>query len=191
MLLQSLGNEAALALDRLSSSSALAEALARERLIARIGGRFRTHLDLESVLRVAVEETAQALGAQRAFVRLGKPGETMPVAAEWVAPELEPLGEYAPRLPVSNLAVRERRTVVVDDIEAEPDDRRSLARRDRGAAWHRQPLGACDAGRRLRRGDRRLRAAPRDGGRTGRPPTSALRRRSRARPASRCTSRAC
>lgn len=119
-LLQSLGNEAALALDGLRSSSALADALARERLIARIGGRFRAHLDLDSVLRVAVEETAQALEAQRAFVRLGKPGETMPVAAEWVAPELEPLGKYAPRLPVSNLAVRERRTVVVDDIETEP-----------------------------------------------------------------------
>ena len=43
----------------------------------------------------------------------------MPVAAEWVEAGLEPLGENAPRLPVSNLASRERRTVVVDDIETD------------------------------------------------------------------------
>jgi PAS domain S-box-containing protein len=120
-LLLALGNEAALALDRLRSSAALEEALARERLIARIGGKFRTDPDLDSVLRAAVEETARALEAQRAFVRLGKPGETMPVAAEWVEPGLEPLGEHAPRLPGSNLAVRERRTVVVEDIETDSE----------------------------------------------------------------------
>ena len=120
-LLQALGNEAALALDRLRSSVALEEALERERLIARIAGKFRVQLDLDAVLSVAVEETARALDAQRAFVRLGEPAETMPVAAEWVEPGLERLGASAPRLPVSNLAVRERRTVVVDDIDAAPE----------------------------------------------------------------------
>src|SRR5207247_6233585 len=45
-LLQALGNEAALALDRLRSSLALAKALERERLIARITAMFRTQLDL-------------------------------------------------------------------------------------------------------------------------------------------------
>ena len=90
-LLQSLGNEAALALDRIQSSSALAEALERERLIAGIAAKFRTHLDLDSVLRVAVEETARALGVQRAFVRLGEPGKAMPIVAEWAAPGLQPL----------------------------------------------------------------------------------------------------
>jgi len=120
-LLQALGNEAALALDRLRSSVALEEALERERLIARIAGKFRVQLDLDAVLSVAVEETARALDAQRAFVRLGEPAETMPVAAEWVEPGLDRLGASAPRLPVSNLAVRERRTVVVDDIDAAPE----------------------------------------------------------------------
>jgi PAS domain S-box-containing protein len=118
-LVQALGNEAALALDRLRSSSALAEALERERLIARIAGRIRNDLDLDAVLAVAVEQTARALGAQRAFVRLGEAGKTMPVAAEWAEPGLDPLGVHAPRLPVSNLAARERRTVAVDDVEAE------------------------------------------------------------------------
>ena len=89
-LLQSLANEAALALDRLRSSSALAKALERERLISRIAGRFRTQLDLDTVLSVAVEETARALGAQRAFVRIGEPDEHMPIAAEWVESGLEP-----------------------------------------------------------------------------------------------------
>jgi PAS domain S-box-containing protein len=119
-LLQALGNEAALALDRLRSSSALAEALDRERLIARIAAQFRTQLDLDAVLGVAVEETARALNAQRAFVRLGQPTETMPVVAEWVNAGLERLGRDAPRLPVSHLATREQKTIAVDDIEAEP-----------------------------------------------------------------------
>jgi len=118
-LVQSLGNEAALALDRLRSCSALDEALDRERLMARIAGRLRTDLNPDAVLQVAVEETARALDAQRAFVRLGGPGETMPVAAEWSAPGLEPLGDQAPQLPVSNLALRERRTISVADVENE------------------------------------------------------------------------
>jgi PAS domain S-box-containing protein len=118
-LLQSLGNEAALALDRLRSASALADALERERLIAGIAAKFRTNLDLDAVLRVTVEETARAVNAQRAFVRLGEPGETMPVAAEWTDPALTPIGQKAPHLPVSSLAMRERRTVAVDDVETE------------------------------------------------------------------------
>src|SRR5262249_52553700 len=94
-LLQSLGNETALALDRLRSSSALAEALERERVIARIASRFRTQLDLESIIRIAVEETARALGAQRGIVRLGI-DTFAPVAVEWHAPDLDEVAEKAP-----------------------------------------------------------------------------------------------
>jgi PAS domain S-box-containing protein len=119
-LLQSLANEAALALDRLRSSSALAKALERERLISRIAARFRTQLDLDTVLRVAVEETGRALGAQRAFVRIGKPDERMPIAAEWVEGGLDRLDAGSPVLPVSSLALREKRTVAVDDVENDP-----------------------------------------------------------------------
>ena len=131
-LLQSLANEAALALDRLRSSSALAKALERERLISRIAARFRTQLDLDTVLRVAVEETARALGAQRAFVRIGKPDEDMPIAAEWVESGLERLDAGSPLLPISSLALRERRTVAIADVETDvalapfPDGREEL-----------------------------------------------------------------
>ena len=118
-LLQSLANEAALALDRLHSASALARALERERLIARIAARFRTQLDLDAVLRIAVEETARALGAQRAFVRIGSPDEAMPVAAEWVDAGLAPLAR-SPVFPVSTVALRERRTVAIDDVTVDP-----------------------------------------------------------------------
>src|SRR5262249_25543990 len=119
-LLQSLANEAALALDRQRSSSALARALERERLIARIAARFRTQLDLEAVLRIAVEETARALGTQRAFVRIGGDADSMPIAAEWVDAGLARLESGSPLQPVSALALRERRTVAVDDVAADP-----------------------------------------------------------------------
>ena len=90
-LLQSLANEAALAVARVRSSSALAVALERERLVARISAKFRTQLDLDAILRVALEETAQALGASRAFIRLGPRANELPIAAQWQLPALEPL----------------------------------------------------------------------------------------------------
>jgi PAS domain S-box-containing protein len=117
-LVQGLASEAALALGRTRSSEALRAALERERLIAEIGRRVRSELDVETVLRVAVEATAEALGVTRSFVRLGELGEPMPVLAEWTAPGLDPLGDVAPRLPALNLAARERRTVAVNDVEA-------------------------------------------------------------------------
>ena len=130
-LLQSLANEAALALDRIRASSALADAVERERLIARIATKFRTQLDLESVLRVVVEETARALGAHRAFVRLGDASSAMPLAAEWAAPGLAPVQEHATKLPVSNLALQEKRSVTIDDVEADDSlDERAPGGRD-------------------------------------------------------------
>ena len=120
-LVQDLAGEAALALGRTRSNEALRVALERERLIAKIGLRVRSELDLETVLRVAVEETAKAVGVARSFVRLGEPGELMPVVAEWTAPGLEPVGDAAPRLPAQNLAARERRTVAVGDVATAPE----------------------------------------------------------------------
>jgi PAS domain S-box-containing protein len=115
-LLRGLGSEAALALARIRSNEALRAALERERLVAEIGRRVRSNLDLDAVLQVAVEETAKAVGVSRCFVRLGEPGEPMSVLTEWTAPGVGPVGEAAPRLPVLNLAVRERRTVAVGDV---------------------------------------------------------------------------
>ena len=179
-LLQSLANETALALDRLRSSAALAKALERERLIARIAGRFRTQLDLDTVLRVAVEETARALGAQRAFVRIGKLGTTMPIAAEWVAPGLERLDPGSAPLPGAAIALREGRSLVVDDIETDAviesipggqDRLRSLGSRSVLAT----PIVVFDEGSASLRCIARRRV-------TGRTRTSRSSKRSRAKP---------
>jgi len=118
-LLQALAAEAALALDRASSADALADALQRERLVASIGRKVRSELDLEDVLRVAVEATGSATGVSRCFLRLGEPSEPMPIAAEWTARGFTPIGAVADHLAVSNLAARDRRTVAVADIREE------------------------------------------------------------------------
>jgi PAS domain S-box-containing protein len=119
-LLQALAAEAALALDRASSADALADALERERLLASIGRKVRSELDLDEVLRVAVDATGSATGVSRCFLRLGDPGTPMPIAAEWTAPGLMPIGDATVGLPVSTLAARERRTVAIKDFREEP-----------------------------------------------------------------------
>ena len=111
-----LANEAALALGRTRSAAALGEAFERERLVAAIGLKVRSELDLEAVLKVAVEETAKAVGVSRCFVRLGVEEEPMRVVGEWDAPGVQPVAESAARLPVLNLALRERRTFALDDM---------------------------------------------------------------------------
>jgi PAS domain S-box-containing protein len=115
-LVQGLASEAALALGRTRSNEALRVALERERLVAQIGLRVRSELDLDTVLRVAVAETARAIGVTRSFIRLGEPGEPMPILAEWNAPGVNPVGDDAPKLPSLNLAARERRTVAIGDV---------------------------------------------------------------------------
>jgi NtrC-family two-component system sensor histidine kinase KinB len=119
-LLQALAAEAALALERAQSASALEDALGRERLVASISRKVRSELDLEAVLRVAVDETGEAAGVARCFIRLGSPGEPMPIRAEWDAEGFVPIGASSERLPVSNLAARERRTVAIGDIRTDP-----------------------------------------------------------------------
>jgi PAS domain S-box-containing protein len=115
-LVGALAGEAAIALDRRRSASALDQALARERLVAKISRRVRSVHDLDAVTRVAVTETGRAIGASRCFIRLGEAGEAMPIRAEWWSEGLAPIGNVAAALPVSNLAARERRTVAVTDV---------------------------------------------------------------------------
>ncbi len=117
-LMQALAAEAAIALDRTRSALALDQALARERLVGRISRRVRSEHDLEAVTRVAVTETGRALGASRCFIRVGEPGEPLAMRAEWWSEGLAPIGDAARRLPVTNLAARERRMVAVADVTA-------------------------------------------------------------------------
>jgi PAS domain S-box-containing protein len=120
-LLQTLAAEGALALERARSAEELEAALEREQLVAAIARKVRSEIDLDAVLRVAVEEIGRAIGGTRCFIRLGEAGQPMPILAEWAAPGYEPIAEAAPQLPVSNLAARERRTVPVGDIVDAPE----------------------------------------------------------------------
>jgi two-component system, NtrC family, sensor histidine kinase KinB len=130
-LLQALAAEAALALERARSASALEDALGRERLVASISRKVRSELDLEAVLRVGVDETGEAADVARCFIRLGSPGGPMPIRAEWDAEGFVPIGTSSERLPVSNLAARERRTVAIGDIRTDPAlDDETLGGRD-------------------------------------------------------------
>ena len=117
-LLEGAVGDAALALDRTRSTAALAEALERERFVARISARVRTELDVDELLRVAVRETGIALGVERCFIRLGDTEDALPIAAQWHADGMAPL-ETEMRLAVSNLAVRRRETVAIDDVKHE------------------------------------------------------------------------
>ena len=119
--LDSLATEAALAIERRLASGALADALQRERIVGEIARKVRSELDLDDVLRVAVDEMAGATGASRAFIRLDETDEAMPVLVEWDAPETAPVGIEAHHLPGLNLAVREGRTSAVSDIEQAPE----------------------------------------------------------------------
>ncbi|HEX4527242.1 MAG TPA: GAF domain-containing protein [Gaiellaceae bacterium] len=60
-LLQAIASEAALALERLRSAAALADALAREQLIGEVVRRIRAELDPDAVLEVARTELRDAL----------------------------------------------------------------------------------------------------------------------------------
>jgi PAS domain S-box-containing protein len=71
VLLQAVAAEAALALERLRSSAALAEALGRERIAAEIARLLRAELDPERVAGVAADELRRVLGLDRADVVLG------------------------------------------------------------------------------------------------------------------------
>ena len=118
--MQALAAEAGLALARSRASVALAEALERERLVAHISRKVRSLRDLDELLRVAVDETAKAIRVDRCLIRLGRPDEQTPVVAEWVAAGVAPLQDVT-RLPVSNLAVREQRTLAVGDVFEAPE----------------------------------------------------------------------
>ena len=119
-LLRTVAGEAALALDRARSTAALKEALERERFVARISARVRSELDIDELLRVAVQETGNALRVDRCFIRLGDTEDSIPIAAQWHGPGLSSIGSGS-RLAGSNLAVRHRETIAIEDVEHAPE----------------------------------------------------------------------
>jgi PAS domain S-box-containing protein len=122
--MQTIASDATIALERTRTSIALADALARERLIAAIGRRLRSELDLQGAVDATVEDTARALGAVRCFIRLGDLEGDLPIVAQWTAPGIEQVTQDAGALAASNLAAHERRTVAIADLEdaSELDD---------------------------------------------------------------------
>jgi PAS domain S-box-containing protein len=127
MLMEALAAEAAVALERTRSASELADALSRERLVATIARKLRSELDLDAVLRVAVEETGRALGLVRCFVRLGEAGEPMRTVAEWRSEGAASIGDSPERLPISSRAAAEGGAVAVGDVAALGPDGELLA----------------------------------------------------------------
>jgi PAS domain S-box-containing protein len=126
-LLQAIAAEAAIALDRTRSNAALADALERERFVARISARVRSELDIDELLRVAVEETGTALGVDRCFIRLGRVGGVP--TTQWQAPGLAPI-KSSRHLAVSNLASKSGATVAIEDVATAPElDEASLGGR--------------------------------------------------------------
>jgi PAS domain S-box-containing protein len=119
--LRQLADAAAPAIGKTHSADELRLALERERLTSEIARKVRSELDLDAVLAVAVEETGRALGVSRCFIRLGAEPATSAVRAEWSADDVAVRDIPAERLPVSNLALRERRTVAVADVAAAPE----------------------------------------------------------------------
>ncbi|HEX9598811.1 MAG TPA: GAF domain-containing protein [Gaiellaceae bacterium] len=109
-------------------ATGLAEALDRERFVARISARVRSELDIDELLRVAVEETGRALAVDRCLIRLGPRGDIP--TAQWQRDGLAPV-KAGRRLAVSNLAVKRRQTVALEDAQTAPElDDASLGGRD-------------------------------------------------------------
>ncbi|HEY5479334.1 MAG TPA: GAF domain-containing protein, partial [Gaiellaceae bacterium] len=117
-LMRMLAAEGTLALERMESVGALERGLERERLVAEISRRVRAELDIDRLIDAALAETAKALDVERCFIRLGNPGSAAPLRAEWRREGIKPITASAtPFLSVSNLALRERKTAAIADVE--------------------------------------------------------------------------
>ena len=120
-LMKMLAAEGALAIQRMDSVSALERGLERERLVAEISRHVRAEPDVDRLLHAALAETAKALAVERCFIRLGEPDSAAPLRAEWSREGIKPVSaSETPFLSVSNLALRERKTAAVADVENDP-----------------------------------------------------------------------
>jgi two-component system phosphate regulon sensor histidine kinase PhoR len=107
--------EASLPPDPDHSTIALQQALQRERFVTRISAQVRSELDVEELLQVAVEKTGTALGVERCFIRLGAEADIP--TAQWQRSGLSPI-KTARHLAVSNLAVKRRETIAIEDVDS-------------------------------------------------------------------------
>jgi signal transduction histidine kinase len=115
--LQVLAAEAAPVLDRVRGTDD-----DRESAVAELAARIRSESELDAVLEHAVAVVAEALLAERCFLRLGEPGGALTVKAQWHGDGLEPIGDSSlARLAVSNLAMRDRRTIALADVATAPE----------------------------------------------------------------------
>ncbi len=123
-LLRELADYAALSVESLQAVEELSERERRAALINSVNSRIRQSLDLQVLLDTAVRELGTALRVSRCYVRLRRAGELLPVAAEWAAPDVPLLGSRAdPAMPITQKALRERRTCAVTDARDDPDAR--------------------------------------------------------------------
>ncbi len=117
-LMKMLAAEGTLAIERMDSVLALERGLERERLVAEISRRVRAELDIDRLIDAALAETAKALDVERCLIRLGDSDSAAPLRAEWSREGIEPVSaSRTPFLAVSNLALRERKTTAVADVE--------------------------------------------------------------------------
>ena len=86
-LLQAIASEAALALERLRSASALSDALAREQLTREVARRIRSQLEAESVLSVAQDQLQRALPGTIVSLEVGPQGTRVVSERELAAGE--------------------------------------------------------------------------------------------------------
>jgi signal transduction histidine kinase len=92
----------------------------RETLVNRIAQRARGTLNPDEILRATVDELAKVLGVSRAVVATGDSEANLDVIYEWVADDRVPSVGTGPQdLPVSRLAARLGRTLLVKDIRAD------------------------------------------------------------------------
>jgi GAF domain-containing protein len=91
-LYEALTDQASVALERARLLEAAQRRAAREQAIRQVTERMRRSVDVESILQNTVAELARALGAPRAYVRLGIEAELQPTAGM----HLEPSGEMVP-----------------------------------------------------------------------------------------------
>jgi PAS domain S-box-containing protein len=94
--------------------------LERERVMSDISRQVRAHVDVHAVLDTAVSQAGRALGALRAWIRVDD-GESPVLEAEWVRPGGQSFRHVAHRLATANLASRDRRTIVIEDVRTAPE----------------------------------------------------------------------